>query len=141
MHFCYRRWLNWAESLSCTCKSFEPSCQGGNGSSGSGSSASRKPIRINGATSLYSLRSLSKEDEKFGVKFEKRPRVAVQNKRIVRGASLENEYSEFDERDDVDDGDPDDVDNVGVVARMRKSDLQEDSDGLWGDDEDEDFRK
>jgi len=91
------------------------------------------------------LRSLSKEDDKYGVKFGKRPRAAavvvVQNKRIVRGASLENECSEFDERDDVDDADADDVDDVDVEAGMRKSDLQEDSDGLWGDDEDEDFRK
>ena len=70
-----------------------------------------------------------------------RGRGGAPSKKVTRGASLENEYSEFDERDDVDDGDPDDVDNVGVVARMRKSDLQEDSDGLWGDDEDEDFRK
>ena len=90
------------------------------------------------------MRSLSKEDEKYGVKFGKRARgPAPQNKRVVRGASLENEYSEFDERDDIDDVGPDDVDadDVDVEARMRKSDLQEDSDGLWGDDEDDDFRK
>jgi hypothetical protein len=96
--------------------------QGGNGSSGSGSSAGRKPIRIHGATSLYSLRSLSREEER--AKFGKKGRSGAPPKKVVRGISLENEYSEFDERDDVD------IDGVGVVddtdadAGIRKSDLQ-----------------
>ena len=119
--------------------------QGGNGSSGSGSSASRKPIRIHGATSLYSLRSLSKEEERCGSKISMRGRGGAPSKKVTRGASLENEYSEFDERDDVENDanglNANVVDNDVSGGIGKSTDFQEDSDGLWGDDEDDDFKR
>ncbi len=48
---------------------------------------------------------------------------------MQRGASLDNEYSEYEEVDDR---------KCNHVTKNRKSDLAEDSDGLWGDDEDDD---
>ena len=108
--------------------------QGGNGSSGSGSSASRKPIGINGATSLYSLRSLSKEEERGGKSNSKgRGSGASKSKGAVhRGASLDYEYRKCDESADR---------NRKHELETLKSDLAEDSDGLWGDDEDDDDYK
>ena len=115
------------------------------GSSGSGSSASRKPIRIHGATSLYSLRSLSKEEERCGSKISMRGRGGAPSKKVTRGASLENEYSEFDERDDVENDanglNANVVDNDVSGGIGKSTDFQEDSDGLWGDDEDDDFKR
>ena len=48
---------------------------------------------------------------------------------VQRGASLDNEYSEYEEVEDR---------KCDHVTKNRKSDVAEDSDGLWGDDEDDD---
>jgi len=97
-----------------------PSCSG-NGSSGSGSSASRKPMKIQGAISLYSLRSLSKDDE---IKKMSSNRVGTNRLKML------NRESSFD------------YDNSLALPETNEEEIRynceaEDSDGLWGVDEDD----
>ena len=114
-------------------------------------------MAIHGATSLYSLQSLSKEEERSAsgsaAKMSGKGHTGgAPPKKVKRGASLENEYSECDEpscelkrdlkRDlnrDLNRGLNRDLNRD--LNKVRKSDLAEDSDGLWGDDEDDEDYK
>ena len=92
---------------------------------------------IQGATSLYSLRSISKDEERNGGKGRIGP-----SKKVQRGTSLDNEFSEYDEPEERKRGLHHKNRKSDLVEDLhhknRKSDLAEDSDGLWGDDEDDD---